>query len=79
MVYNTEVSNGETIPLDGTGTGVPGIQAEDKVIILGGANLTDETSIGEKWKCVVYPNDGITDDEPVESNTIQVGYYSGGV
>lgn len=45
MVYNTEVSNGETIPIDGT-DGVPGIQAEDKVFILSGANLTDETQIG---------------------------------
>jgi len=44
IVVNTEVTNGETIPVDGT-NGVPGIQAEDTCIVLGGMNLADETSI----------------------------------
>lgn len=44
LARNTSTDNAEGIPIDGT-DGVPGIQAEDKVIILGGTNFSDETSL----------------------------------
>lgn len=44
VVYNTSADNAETIPIDGT-NGVPGIQAEDKVIVVGGMNFSDETAL----------------------------------
>lgn len=54
MVYNTQVSNGETVPIDGTG-GVPGIKAGDKVVVLGGMNFTDETALwGATFTSVEY-------------------------
>lgn len=54
LVYNTEVTNGETVPIDGT-NGVPGIKAEDKVIVLGGTNFSDEKSLwGATFTSVEY-------------------------
>lgn len=45
IVHNTSVDDGETIPIDGTGgAGVPGIQAEDRVMIRSISNWTEETS-----------------------------------
>ena len=40
--------------------------------------VSDETSIGEIWSCIVTPNDGIIDDQSVESNSLQIVGYGGG-
>ena len=40
--------------------------------------VSDETVLGEIWKCIVTPNNGIQDDVAVESNTLQIVGYSGG-
>jgi len=40
--------------------------------------VSDETNVGEVWQCVVTPNDGIGDDESVESNEIIIVDYEGG-
>ena len=40
--------------------------------------VSDETLTGNVWSCVVTPNDGVQDDEPVESNSLQIVGYGGG-
>ena len=40
--------------------------------------VSEETNVGESWKCIVTPNDGIQDDESVESNVLDVINYGGG-
>jgi len=40
--------------------------------------VSDETNIGDIWQCIVTPNDGTQDDDPVESNTLQIINYLGG-
>ena len=40
--------------------------------------VSEETSIGDVWKCIMTPNDITQDGEPVESNSLQVGVYTGG-
>lgn len=45
----------------------------DKSII-----VSDETYLGNIWKCNIIPNDGTQDDIAVESNEIEIVYYPGG-
>jgi len=45
----------------------------DKSVIVSG-----ETYLGDIWKCVVTPNDGIQDDISKESNIVQIVTYPGG-
>jgi len=45
----------------------------DKSVIVSG-----ETRLNDIWGCIVTPNDGIIDDEPVESNILQIVSYGGG-
>ena len=45
----------------------------DKSVIVSG-----ETSLGNNWSCTVTPNDGIQDDEEVNSNNLQIVGYAGG-
>jgi len=45
----------------------------DKSVIASG-----ETYLGDIWKCVVTPNDGIQDDISKESNIVQIVTYPGG-
>jgi hypothetical protein len=40
--------------------------------------VSEETSLGDLWKCTVTPNDTVQDDTPVESNTLQIVSYGGG-
>jgi len=40
--------------------------------------VSEETSLGDVWKCTVTPNDGSQDDTAVESNTLQIVSYGGG-
>ena len=40
--------------------------------------VSEETSLGQIWQCTVTPNDGIQDDNSVESNTLQIIAYPGG-
>jgi hypothetical protein len=40
--------------------------------------VSEETSVGEIWQCIVTPNDGTVDGTPVASNYIQIFNYSGG-
>lgn len=40
--------------------------------------VSEETVLGDIWKCTVTPNDITGDDTPVESNTLQIVGYSGG-
>lgn len=40
--------------------------------------VSQETSLGETWQCAITPNDGIQDDIPTESNTLQIISYAGG-
>ncbi len=40
--------------------------------------VSEETEIGDFWKCVVTPNDGFIDDIPTESNILEVISYPGG-
>lgn len=40
--------------------------------------VSDETNSGETWQCVVTPNDGTMDYDPVISNVINVISYPGG-
>jgi hypothetical protein len=40
--------------------------------------VSDETLTGNIWSCIVTPNDGAQDDEPVESNSLQIIGYGGG-
>jgi len=55
IVTNTEVTSGETIPLDGAaGTGVPGLQVEDKIIVLGALNHTAETQLNASALTAAY-------------------------
>ena len=40
--------------------------------------VSDETTIGEIWSCIVTPNNSIIDDQNVESNSLQIVGYGGG-
>jgi len=40
--------------------------------------VSEETDVDDIWQCIVYPNDGIQDDEPTESNLLQIVDYPGG-
>ena len=40
--------------------------------------VSDETSLGDTWRCTVTPNDSILDDESVVSNPLQIIGYGGG-
>ena len=40
--------------------------------------VSEETTLGEIWQCIVTPNDSTQDGTPVESNTIQIINYPGG-
>ena len=40
--------------------------------------VSEETNVGESWKCTVTPNDGTQDSEPVESNILNIINYDGG-
>lgn len=40
--------------------------------------VSEETSVGDYWQCVVTPNDGVQDDPSVGSNTLQIVNYGGG-
>ncbi len=40
--------------------------------------VSDETQVGQTWRCDVTPNDGNQDDTTVESNTLQIVDYGGG-
>lgn len=54
LVRNDSVDNGQMIPIDGT-NGVPGIQAGDKVIAMGGTNFSAEKSLwGGTFTSVEY-------------------------
>lgn len=52
LIRNTSVDNGQTIPFDGPSNSP--VVAEDKVIILGGTNFTQETAIGGGTTTVEY-------------------------
>jgi len=39
--------------------------------------VSSETVIGDKWKCIVTPNDGSIDDNEVVSNLLQIVGYGG--
>jgi len=39
---------------------------------------SQETIIGETWQCVIIPTDGIQEDTPWESNTLEIISYGGG-
>jgi len=41
--------------------------------------LSDETSVGDIWSCIVTPNDSTQDDEATESNNLQIIGYGGGI
>ena len=40
--------------------------------------VSEETSVGNYWQCIVTPNDGTQDDNPVASNILQIVNYPGG-
>jgi len=40
--------------------------------------VSEETSVGDTWKCIVTPNDGEQDDEQVTSNEIEIVAHPGG-
>ena len=40
--------------------------------------VSDETTLGDIWQCIVTPSDGSQDDTAVESNLLQIISYSGG-
>ena len=40
--------------------------------------VSEETTLGDIWKCVVTPNDSTQDDTCKESNSIQIDTYAGG-
>ncbi|RLF28956.1 MAG: hypothetical protein DRN08_04185 [Thermoplasmata archaeon] len=40
--------------------------------------VSEETNIGETWKCIITPNNGTTDGAAVESNTLEIVDYTGG-
>jgi hypothetical protein len=40
--------------------------------------VSEETAIGDVWKCIVTPNDGVQDGTAVESNILQIVNYAGG-
>ena len=46
--------------------------ASDKRVI-----VSDETVLGETWRCIVTPNDSNQDDESVESNYLLIKGYGG--
>ena len=39
--------------------------------------VSDETSEGEIWQCIITPNNGICDDIPVQSNFLKIIDYEG--
>ncbi len=41
--------------------------------------VSEETSVGDLWQCIVTPNDGIQDDIPVFSNILKIKNYPGGI
>ena len=40
--------------------------------------VSDETNVGDTWRCDVTPNDGIQDDELFVSNSLNIVNYGGG-
>ena len=40
--------------------------------------VSEETSLGDIWQCIVTPNDGVQDDIPVYSNILRIVNYPGG-
>ena len=40
--------------------------------------VSEETELGDTWKCIVTPNDGIQDGANVESNSLEIIGYAGG-
>jgi hypothetical protein len=40
--------------------------------------VSEETTFGDVWQCVVTPNDGIQDDISVASNILNIKTYGGG-
>ncbi len=40
--------------------------------------VSEETSLGNIWRCMVTPNDSIQDDDAVMSNSLQIVSYGGG-
>ena len=40
--------------------------------------VSEETAVGDCWKCIVTPNDGIQDDVSTESDVLYVISYDGG-
>jgi len=45
----------------------------DKMII-----VSEEINVGESWQCIVTPNGEEQDDEPIESNVLEIVDYPGG-
>lgn len=52
LIRNDSVDNGETIPFDGPANSP--VQAEDRVMILGGMNFSQETSVNGATTTVEY-------------------------
>ena len=40
--------------------------------------VSEETSNGDYWQCIVTPNDGKMDDTPISSNILKISNYTGG-
>jgi len=40
--------------------------------------VSEELCVGDSWKCLVTPNDGLNDDLPTESNILNIINYGGG-
>jgi len=40
--------------------------------------VSEETSLGDIWQCIVTPNDGAQDGTPVASNFLKIIEYGGG-
>jgi len=40
--------------------------------------VSEETSLGDTWQCIVTPNDGVQDGSEVASNILQIVNYAGG-
>ena len=40
--------------------------------------VSEETSLGDIWQCIVTPNDGSQDGPPTTTNTLQIIGYGGG-
>lgn len=52
LIRNDSVDNGETIPFDGPSNSP--VSAEDKVMVIGGANMTQETQVQGATTTVEY-------------------------